>query len=93
MYSPKLGRFVNRDPIDYKDGWGLYSAYFTPNMLDPSGKETYVILVRDGQHEGDEDTPPIVPVPTNGGSAVFVDGDSEKMLGTNIDLPPVWLTP
>ena len=37
MYSPKLGRFVSRDPIGYVDGFGLYSGYFIPNELDPLG--------------------------------------------------------
>jgi RHS repeat-associated protein len=37
-YSGTLGRFVSRDPLRYIDGMGLYSAYFSPNSLDPSGK-------------------------------------------------------
>ena len=51
MYSPTLGRFVNRDrrepwfkkvsmplPLDgYKDGMNLYMAYFVPGTMDPLG--------------------------------------------------------
>ena len=39
MYSAKLGRFTARDPSDYVDGYGLYSGYFVPNRLDPSGEK------------------------------------------------------
>ena len=37
MYSPQLGRFIGRDSMEYSDGFALYSAYFCPNGLDPSG--------------------------------------------------------
>jgi RHS repeat-associated protein len=40
MYSPTLGRFVNRDPIGYVNGTSLYGAYFVPNSLDPYGLYT-----------------------------------------------------
>jgi RHS repeat-associated protein len=40
QYSPTLGRFVSRDPLEYVDGMSMYSAYFVPNGLDPSGKCT-----------------------------------------------------
>jgi len=40
MYSPVLGRFVNRDPLGYVDGNNLYSAYMVPNYVDPDGTET-----------------------------------------------------
>jgi RHS repeat-associated protein len=36
-YDPELGRFVGRDPLKYVDGYSMYRAYFTPNLLDPSG--------------------------------------------------------
>ena len=38
QYSPTLGRFVGRDPLKYVDGASLYSAYFVPNHVDPSGQ-------------------------------------------------------
>jgi len=37
MYSPSLGRFTARDMLGYINGKGLYSGYFIPNSLDPSG--------------------------------------------------------
>ena len=37
MYDPDTGRFVNRDPIGYKDGMSLYLAYFAPSGRDPMG--------------------------------------------------------
>ena len=37
MYSGRLGRFVGRDPSGYVDGFSLYSGYFAPNGLDPTG--------------------------------------------------------
>lgn len=39
-YSPKLGRFVSRDPSEYIDGFSLYPAYFAPNKLDSTGLAT-----------------------------------------------------
>jgi len=38
-YSGSLGRFVNRDPMRYIDGTNLYRAYFTPNYVDPTGRD------------------------------------------------------
>ena len=57
MYSPSLGRFVNRDQITtyelggvwypgpamgYQSGMSLYAGYYAPNGLDPSGMVTYL---------------------------------------------------
>ncbi len=42
--SPTLGRFVGRDPLDYVDGSSMYSGYFIPNALDPSGAKRDCIL-------------------------------------------------
>lgn len=36
-YDPKLGRFIGRDPLEYVDGMSMYSGYFSPNDVDPSG--------------------------------------------------------
>jgi RHS repeat-associated protein len=36
-YSAELGRFVNRDPAGYVNGFGLYGAYYVPNGVDPNG--------------------------------------------------------
>lgn len=41
-YHAQMGRFINRDPIGYRDGTNLY-AYTSSNPVcatDPSGKET-----------------------------------------------------
>jgi RHS repeat-associated protein len=40
-YSGTLGRFIERDPAGYKDGYGLYNSYFVPNALDPEGLFTF----------------------------------------------------
>ena len=42
QYSPMLGRFVGRDPLQYIDGRSLYTAYFVPSAVDPSGLVTYL---------------------------------------------------
>lgn len=39
MYDPMEGRFIGRDPAGYVNGTALYSAYFVPNLLDPSGEK------------------------------------------------------
>lgn len=36
-YSPRLGRFIGRDPKAYIDGDSLYYAYFAPSSVDPTG--------------------------------------------------------
>jgi RHS repeat-associated protein len=36
-YHAQLGRFVNRDPIGYWDGFNLYANYWAVNGVDPSG--------------------------------------------------------
>ncbi len=38
-FSGTLGRFIGRDPLGYVDGMGLYSAYFVPTNLDPTGNK------------------------------------------------------
>jgi hypothetical protein len=48
MYAPGLGRFVNRDPLGYVDGMGLYAGYFVPGGLDPSGRYVYIKTWRPG---------------------------------------------
>jgi RHS repeat-associated protein len=37
MYSAEMGRFVNRDPLGYVDGYGQYCGYFVPHGIDPMG--------------------------------------------------------
>ncbi len=41
MYSPTLGRFMQTDPIGYKDGinWHAYVANDPVNTVDPEGKQ------------------------------------------------------
>ncbi len=41
-YSAELGRFVNRDPAGYVDGYSLYGAYFVPGATDPDGRTAMV---------------------------------------------------
>jgi RHS repeat-associated protein len=49
MYSPTLGRFIGRDPLQYINGTSLYQGYFVPNSIDPTGTEyvTYVDRISD----------------------------------------------
>ena len=35
--SPSAGRFVTRDPIEFLDGFSLYSTYFSLDLGDPLG--------------------------------------------------------
>jgi len=42
MYSAGLGRFIERDPLRYIDGFAMYHAYFSPNKLDPDGQKVGV---------------------------------------------------
>ncbi len=37
-YSEQMGRFISRDKEGYIDGMSLYSAYFIPLNLDPTGR-------------------------------------------------------
>lgn len=92
MYSPTLGRFINRDPgleptpgssdvlpqryrpevvhplaighiaprpyggRGYHDGMNLYSSYFVPNGLDPTGTECgWIICCRDVRVDANDD--------------------------------------
>ena len=36
-YASNVGKFVNRDPLEYPDGYNMYGGYFVPNELDPNG--------------------------------------------------------
>jgi RHS repeat-associated protein len=36
-FDSGLGRFCNRDPLEYIDGNNLYAGYFIPNKKDPTG--------------------------------------------------------
>ena len=39
-YDPDMGRFANRDPLEYQDGMNLYGGYFAQHFgVDPSGTE------------------------------------------------------
>jgi RHS repeat-associated protein len=52
MYSPGLGRFISRDPAGYVDGYSLYSGYFVPNGLDPSGLDDIFVNPEGEQFAG-----------------------------------------
>lgn len=39
MYDAELGRFSNRDPAEYPDGYNLYAGYFAMRFgVDPTGR-------------------------------------------------------
>lgn len=42
MYETGLGRFCQRDPIGYVDGWCLYVRYSVQQSVDPSGLIIFV---------------------------------------------------
>ena len=52
QYSATFGRFLQRDPVGYKDGMSLYCAYFAPFGFDPMGLDR--IEVPDDDTKKDE---------------------------------------
>src|SRR5690606_6473390 len=46
FYNPNLGRFMQTDPIGYKDGmnWDAYVGNDLVNMVDPTGKFAVLLL-------------------------------------------------
>ena len=49
-FDSQLGRFTNRDPLQYVDGMSLYRGYLLPNNLDHSGAWLrYVSSKRQGE--------------------------------------------
>ncbi len=45
-YHSGLGRWINRDPIGYADGYNLYAAYFVPDGVDPEGTDFIAVADR-----------------------------------------------
>ncbi|NRA51803.1 MAG: RHS repeat-associated core domain-containing protein [Phaeodactylibacter sp.] len=41
-FDSELGRFVGRDPAEYIDGMSMYSGYFVPLAMDPTGQARYI---------------------------------------------------
>ncbi len=56
MMSAELGRFLQRDPLGYVDGWNLYE-FVTIVYLDPTGlKRFYVVGERIEEEHRDDET-------------------------------------
>jgi len=54
MYAPRLGRFMQRDPIGYPDGMSTYAGYHAMRgAVDPSGM-TIVVGIRDPSIDTDK---------------------------------------
>ncbi len=52
-YHSGVGRFVNRDPIGYPDGYNLYAGYFVPDGSDPDGLQGHIgkkMAIQEYQH-------------------------------------------
>ncbi len=89
-FDPSLGRFTARDPLGYVDGLNLYSGYFVPGGLDPSGTD----IIHGGVQSGPvidlpmpstEPVPlPIDPLPFPIG--VFTDEQIEEYLAWKQDM-------
>lgn len=41
-YQASIGRWTSADPLLFVDGPNLYTAYFVPNQVDPTGTDRYV---------------------------------------------------
>ncbi len=63
MYDPRLGRFQNRDPIEYPDGLNAYAGYFAMHSrtdayglamgADPlNAEDSYLMIVANAVKEG-----------------------------------------
>ena len=64
-YSPSLGRWISRDPIDEQGGLNLYGFVNNDpvNYIDPLGKETWVPYPGPGRYISDPPFPGIPPGP------------------------------
>jgi RHS repeat-associated protein len=49
-YSPQIGRWISKDPMEEKGGINLYAYAFnnSPNLIDPFGKKTTVTIKTSG---------------------------------------------
>ena len=45
MWNTSQGRFINRDPAGYVDGYNLYAGWFVGSMVDPWGLRTVIIYI------------------------------------------------
>ena len=77
-YLTGVGTFSTRDPLEYVDGMGLYTAWFVPDGVDPLGWGKLFTPILTGPWN------PIIinMTPQQGGAIQLAGGGSEILLGT-----------
>ena len=82
FFSPSLGRFVNRDPMEEQGGWNLYGCCSNDliNRFDVLGNEEFDPIIFDPVISDPVTAPPVNDVP--------IQLDPVIVTGSNTDQPP-----